>query len=273
MDGFVVAQQKSATGCKPNDPSCVGSGLGVGLHDVMGYHDEREIPNYWDYAQTFVLQDHLYQSNASWSLPSHLFLVSEWSANCALADGGQSGMASDCVSNINLDLTTANDYEYEFAWTDLTYLLHNRGVSWKNYLVEGAEPDCDDGEMECDPVPQLADVPGIWNVLPSFDTVKADGQTGNVTPFDQFYVDAKAGNLPQVAWFFPADQVSEHPAASVTLGQAYVTGHAFNTIMQLTTSSGRRACSSSPGITGAVSTSWSSRQWRTSTAGGCACPD
>jgi len=85
--------------------------------------------------------------------------------------------------------------------------------------------------MECDPVPQLADVPGIWNVLPSFETVKQDQETGNVVPFDQFYVDVKNGALPQVAWFFPADEVSEHPPASVTLGQAYVTG-IINAIMQ-----------------------------------------
>jgi len=231
MKGFVVQQEKSATGCLPDSPGCSGNALGAGLHDVMGYHDDREIPNYWTYARNFVLQDRLFQSNASWSLPSHLFLVSEWSANCAFPDGGQSGEASTCKSNIDLDLDTANAFDYKFAWTDLTYLLHNAGISWKNYLVQGSEPDCDDGEMECDPIPQLANVPGIWNVLPSFDTVQADGQTGNVVDFDQFYQDVKSGNVPNVVWFFPAGEVSEHPPASVSLGQAYVTG-IVNAIMQ-----------------------------------------
>ena len=46
----------------------------------MGYHDAREIPNYWTYAQNFVLQDHMFEPNASWSLPAHLFMVSGWSA-------------------------------------------------------------------------------------------------------------------------------------------------------------------------------------------------
>ena len=50
--------------------------------DMMGYHDQREIPNYWTYARQFVLQDHMFEPNASWSLPAHLFLVSEWSALC-----------------------------------------------------------------------------------------------------------------------------------------------------------------------------------------------
>ena len=51
--------------------------------DVMGYHDAREIPNYWAYAQNFVLQDHMFESDASWSLPAHLFMVSGWSAKCS----------------------------------------------------------------------------------------------------------------------------------------------------------------------------------------------
>ena len=49
----------------------------------MGYHDGSfDIPNYWAYAKNFVLQDHLFEPNASWSLPAHLFMMSEWSARC-----------------------------------------------------------------------------------------------------------------------------------------------------------------------------------------------
>ena len=54
--------------------------------DVMGYHDAREIPNYWTYAHDYVLQDHMFEPNASWSLPAHLFTVSEWSATCSTRD-------------------------------------------------------------------------------------------------------------------------------------------------------------------------------------------
>ena len=53
--------------------------------DVMGYHDWREIPNYWAYARHFVLQDHMFESVNSWSLPAHLALVSGWSAQCSKA--------------------------------------------------------------------------------------------------------------------------------------------------------------------------------------------
>ncbi len=219
MDGFVREQQKGSRDClNATNPACTNGGV----LDAAGYHDERELPNYWAYARRYVLQDHLFESDSSWSLPAHLFMVSDWSAHCASAD------PTSCVSDLDLSLKTQS---YVYAWTDLTYLLHARGVSWKNYLVQGSEPDCDEGEMDCSPTPQAANVPSIWNVLPQFTDVKSDGELGNVVDFDQFYRDAAAGTLPQVAWFFPSGELSEHPPAAVSMGQAYVTG-IVNAIMQ-----------------------------------------
>jgi len=51
--------------------------------DVMGHHVASDIPNYWSYAENFVLNDHMYESDHSWSLPSHMNMVSAWSANCS----------------------------------------------------------------------------------------------------------------------------------------------------------------------------------------------
>src|SRR5215471_20463901 len=82
MDGFVAQAAGGRRACtNQNDPACT-NGDGV---DVMGWKDARDIPNYWTYAKDFTLQDHLFEPNASWSLPEHLFLVSEWSAKCASA--------------------------------------------------------------------------------------------------------------------------------------------------------------------------------------------
>ena len=79
MDGFLAQAEKGLRGClNPNNPICTNSRT----PDVMGYHDSREIPNYWTYAEQFVLQDRMFEPNASWSLPEHLFMVSEWSAKC-----------------------------------------------------------------------------------------------------------------------------------------------------------------------------------------------
>ncbi|MFL6112852.1 MAG: alkaline phosphatase family protein, partial [Catenulispora sp.] len=91
MDGF-VAQARRASGVCEADGSACPTGASV---DVLGYHDGSTIPNYWAYAKNFVLNDHMFQPIASWSLPTHLFLVSEWSAKCS-----RSGDPQSCVNNI-----------------------------------------------------------------------------------------------------------------------------------------------------------------------------
>jgi phospholipase C len=112
----------------------------------------------------------------------------------------------------------------DYAWTDLTYLLHAHHVSWRYYVFAGTEPDCeDDAEVRCAEVPQNAATPGIWNPLPWFDTVRENRQLGNIQSLQAFYRDARRGRLPAVSWIVPTQTVSEHPPGLVSAGQAYVT--------------------------------------------------
>jgi phospholipase C len=222
MDGFIDQAEKALHGCAdPVNPACAGAGL----VDVMGYHDAREIPNYWAYAESFVLQDRMFEPNASWSLPEHLFMVSEWSARCAIPD-----VAASCTNALQSPLM-GNGVSGSYAWTDLTFLLHRAKVSWKYYVAEGSEPDCDDDAALCPPAPQRTTTPSIWNPLPLFTTVREDSQLVNIQTMDSFEEDARTGNLPAVAWIVPNSQVSEHPTALVSVGQAYVTS-VINAIMQ-----------------------------------------
>ena len=82
----------------------------------------------------------------------------------------------------------------DYAWTDLTYLLHRAHVSWRYYVFKGSQPDCEDGAMFCKQIKQNAKTPGIWNPLPWFDTVKQDGQRENVAPFEDFLTAARSGD-------------------------------------------------------------------------------
>src|SRR2546425_682698 len=233
MDGFIADAERGKSGCaSTNDPACGGNGSTT---DVMGYHDAREIPNYWAYAQNFVLQDAMFQPNASWSLPEHLFMVSEWSAKCT-----QQGDPMSCQNELqnpdsirNLGKrANAPIKRPDYAWTDLTYLLHKANISWKYYVADGTEPDCeDDSAVICTPKPQHAGTPEIWNPLPYFDTVKQDGELGNIQQLTNFYTAAKNGTLPAVSWIVPNGKNSEHPTALVSAGQSYVTG-LINAIMQ-----------------------------------------
>jgi phospholipase C len=215
MNGFVGQAEHAQQGCAGTfKPSCAGTGT----PDVMGYMDQREIPNYWTWAGDYVLQDHMFEPNASWSLPEHLFMVSGWSAKCTNPNDPMS-----CTSEIqNPGLPTAKNPD-PYAWTDLTYLMYKNNVSWGYYLSDGTQPDCADDAMVCTPGNQNATVPGIWNPLPGFSDVKSDGQTGNVQTVDHFLTAAKDGTLPAVSWVVPNGKVSEHPPALVSDGQSYVT--------------------------------------------------
>ena len=232
MDGFVASAEHALDASCSKNPLSPACSLDAAQPDVMGYHDWHEIPNYWTYAQDFVLQDHMFEPNSSWSLPAHLFMVSEWSAKCSVP-----GDSMSCVNALQLpDLPpdspdNATHAPPDYAWTDLTYLLFKRNVSWRYYVFSGTQPDCPEGQMFCSSVPQNAQTAGIWNPLPWFDTVREDGQLANVTSLKDFFSAASDGSLPAVSWITPTATVSEHPAALVSVGQAYVTS-LINAIMK-----------------------------------------
>ncbi len=126
MDGFIAqARDGRRRVCRsnPDNPACSQS---PAEPDVMGYHDWREIPNYWRYASDFVLQDHMFEPDASWSLPSHLFMVSAWSARCSQEGQPDELSRRDPGPRLaaRLSRRTATGAVPHYDWTDLTYLLH-----------------------------------------------------------------------------------------------------------------------------------------------------
>jgi phospholipase C len=227
MDGFIRQRYAARKTCRDNyDPACE---IGA-TPDVMGYHTGAELPNYWAYAKNFVLTDHMFEPVKSWSLPDHLYMVSAWSARC------KNRMPMSCVNDIigpygikQFDKAvhselTAGTASIDLAWTDITWLLFARHISWRYYVQAGDQPDCSDDSAEtCAPVRQSASTPGIWNPLPLFGDVQADHQLNNIQPLSAFLSSARTGTLPQVAWIVPSQPDSEHPPASVHQGQAYVT--------------------------------------------------
>ena len=182
--------------------------------DVMGYHDYREIPNYWDYADLYVLQDHMFESVASYSLPSHLYALAGQSGGYV----GESGQPKP----------------ESFSFPEITQLLKNTNVDWKYYVSEGRGPDTDDDSlvgMSSDES-QTAHKYTYFNPLPAFPAVRNDPeQYSRLVVTDQFFADAKAGKLPQVSWVVPSAEVSEHPPSSVGAGMAYVTS-VVNAVME-----------------------------------------
>ena len=226
MDGF-QSQARKGRFLACHDTDFPGCSLTPSKPDVMGYHDWHEIPNYWDYAQSFVLQDHMFEADNSWSLPAHLALVSGWTARCS-----KHGDPMSCKSALTAPFgATGHGKKLDYPWTDLTWLMHRYHVSWRYYIADGSQPDCTDDQMFCKESPQSAATPGIWNPLPRFDDVKHDHQLGNIQRVRDFYRAARKGRLPAVSWVTPSQAVSEHPPALVTAGQTYVT-HLIDSIMR-----------------------------------------
>jgi phospholipase C len=166
----------------------------------------------------------------SWSLPAHLYTVSEWSASCTTIGDPMSCKSASELPALPTDFGPPHAAP-NYPWTDLTYLLHRHHVSWAYYVKTGAEPDCETGAMLCKYNAQDPRTPGIWNPLPSFDTVRQDGQLGNIRDTSKLFTAVRHNRLPAVSWVIPNGVVSEHPNSSIHTGQAYVT-RIINTIMR-----------------------------------------
>jgi phospholipase C len=221
MDGFVetVVQGPGVCGNQRQLPQCRDDIGPQGQPDVMGYHTGREIPNYWRYAETFVLQDRFFAPSDSWTLPAHLFLVSAWAANCSDPRDPMS-----CESDLDLEGVVNRQRQGRhpaiYAWTDITYLLTREGVSWAYYV---GDDTCFTPE-DC-PRRRVHTTPPAQNPLPAFTTVHEQHTQRNVRSHEDYYEAVEDGTLPTVSWIMPSGQNSEHPGngAPITKGMAHVT--------------------------------------------------
>ncbi len=214
MDGFLTesfrgVSKQGQEPCKPPDPKC---SPGRNAFDVMGWHDYREIPNYWDYAGLYVLQDHMFESVLSYSLPAHLYML-------AAQSGGYTGYKQPKPTS--------------YTFPEVGELLAAGHVDWKYYVTSGNLPDTEDGHVvgSQSQQQQNPDKYTLWNPLPAFPAVQDTALRQRLVDTSQFYRDAAAGTLPEVSWVIPSGAVSEHPPAGVQEGMAYVTG-LVNAVMQ-----------------------------------------
>ena len=231
MDGFIRTVMSGPNYCADHreTPKCQEDLGPQGQPDVMGYHTAREIPNYWSYAERFVLQDHMFAPSDSWTLPSHLFLVSGWAASCEDPHDPMS-----CSSDLDLagvvDRQRHGSHPAIYAWTDITYLLTENDVSWAYYV--GNDTCLEPGDA-CARVGDGRGTPPAQNPLPSFTTVHEQRTFDHVQRHSAFFDAATAGTLPAVSWVMPSGINSEHPGngAPITKGQAHVT-QVVNAIMR-----------------------------------------
>ena len=230
MDGFVMVSRNQNGGCTHANPATC-----VDPVTVMGYHDARDIPNYWQYASHYTLADHVFESTPSYSLPSHQYLTSEWAGVCTSTD------PFSCTFNLEHNDSLTNKCTGStptpgcptppiFAWTSLPHLLNNAGV-WGYYVEPGDQPDCDSDSGACPSEPQDYRTPTLFNPLPYFVDVAEDDSLDNIQDSANFFTQAAAGTLPAVSWIVPNAVTSEHSPAGVHSGQKWVT-QLVNAVMQ-----------------------------------------
>jgi phospholipase C len=209
LDGFIAAAEMIRQGNPNHDPY---------PDEVMGYHTCNDLPIYCGFASRGVLADNFYSATTSFSTPAHLYMVSNWSAKCLLPRDPKS-----CYS-FN-DPNVKSNPPPDFAWTDVTWLLHKAGVSWGYYVYTNnggsmLPGDTADGEAPIgDSVyNELSD----WNPLPAFDDVREDGEFADIQPGASFITALKTRTLPAVSWVIPAFKTSDHPTASLANGQTWL---------------------------------------------------
>jgi len=209
MDGFVWAE---------------------GTPYTMGYYDEQDIPNYWEYARHFALCDRFFSSVNAASFPNHAYTVAAQSGGIIRTEG---------LLSLK-DLDGELDEPDGFTFASMVDLLSKANVSWK-YYVEGEPLPKDPREIELRtpdflylwyPDPKVF---SIWNPLPAFKSVREDPSSmARLVDLKEYFRDLKRGALPEVGWIVPRFNDSEHPpepVAPVAQGMWYVT-RLINALME-----------------------------------------
>ncbi len=183
---------------------------------------QADIPNYYSYAQNFVLADHMFSSLHGPSLPNHLYTIAAQAGGVITvpaAPGSQNLSNWGCDSPTGSHVTVIDedgDISQAFPCFDFQTLadsLATAGISWKYY----APPEGMQGYeySTYDAINHIRNS-SVW--------------TENVVPDTQFVTDAASGNLAAVSWLVTGPG-SEHPPNSTCQGENW-TVQQLNALMQ-----------------------------------------
>jgi len=222
----------------------IAANSGLNTTQCFAYHDGTQIPNYWAMAKHFVLQDRMFQPEKSYSLPSHLYMVSGWSANCS---------GTPCVTEIrdiaNGQVPTGETQKFNpmpvtktgapleptaqrYRWSNIADLLTSNSVGWGYFLGENFKTSCTSCDANCfngtDPVWTY------WNAMKWFQGVdKTISQrkvwSSSTTDVTTFMRGLRNTTLPAVSWIVPGFLASEHPGSVNGTQTNLKTGHNYVT--------------------------------------------
>ncbi len=186
---------------------------------------KQDIPNYWSYAQHFVLADHTFQSSNSPSYSGHFYSI-------AAADEGT-------ITIPFLPNGTAAPLWGCDASSDTAIAQMDAQGAIFNVFPCFDPPTLADSMNSADPAITwkfYAPPYGVGGYQHSaFDYVKHIRDSNywdtNIVPYTQFITDAQGGNLPQVSWIIGPTKLNEHPPGSTCVGENW-TVELLNAVMQ-----------------------------------------
>jgi phospholipase C len=194
MDGFVWAEGTPLT---------------------MAYYDDRDIPNYWNYARHFTLCDRFFSSQMGYSLPNHVYTVA-----------AQSGGLIVNVADLK-ELEEVMDDDDGFSFATIARMMSKADLPWRYYLESQPLPTgtpmnlSETGKRLAFPNPKQFN---LWNPLPGFKAIRDDpAEMAHLVDLGEYYRDLQKGTLPAVCWIIPDYQDSEHPVALPADGMWHVT--------------------------------------------------
>ncbi|HEV2117952.1 MAG TPA: alkaline phosphatase family protein [Terriglobales bacterium] len=215
--GWTAAKQAMDNG-KMDRFNSIGGGNNNG--DYLAYSQmwQADIPNYWAYAQNFVLADNMFSSLRGPSFPNHLYTVAAQSGGAISNGNGPPGCDArpgTTVQVLDANTGTITNVYPCFDFTTLADTMQAAGVSWKYYS------------------PSLAQLGSgaLWLALDAIYHIRNSSLWDtNVPNYSTFASDASSGNLANFNWLISTAPLSEHPPASVCAGENW-TVQQINAIM------------------------------------------
>jgi phospholipase C len=187
---------------------------------------QSNIPDYWTYAQNFVLGDNMFSSLMGPSFPNHLYTIAGQSGgvvdnprtdkNIGTLGNATKGWGCDVANQTVKVENSSGGISYQeacFNFQTLADELDAKHYSWRYY----APPSGTGGY--------------IWSTFDAIKHIRYGPDWKFVVPAEQFMTDAASGNLPTVSWIVTPAQFSEHPPASVCVGENW-TVRMLNSLMQ-----------------------------------------
>jgi phospholipase C len=184
---------------------------------------QTDIPNYWAYAQNFVLADRMFSSIKSDSFTNHLYTVAAQDNSAIMLKGptrpkGNPGWGCDAPLGDVAELMDiqGNLHNEPPCWDFQTLAdsLQSVGVSWKFYAPASGQIGYNFSTL--DAINHIRNGP-LW--------------AANIVPDSQFAADALAGNLPAVSWLVTGTQ-NDHPKGCAICASENWAVNQINAIMQ-----------------------------------------